>query len=558
VLRLPEAQQSGAERERRPAAVPPIYSGLDPMHSRGTMTDEPRTHPEARKIIVPGRNAWRTSRADASGVLIDGADYYRAFYRAALEARHSILLSGWQFDSGMQLLRGDDVEPGQEVRLLKFLNQLCERTPALQIYVLAWDFHMVFALEREWMQKIMFHWMTNERLHFRFDETAVAGGAHHQKFVVIDRSLAFVGGIDLCEARWDDRGHRAQNPDRTSHDEPVKPYHDVQAYCSGCDVTDALRELFVDRWARTEGAPLELVACEAPSGEAYSPAGALRLGAGELSFSRTDPRAEGDTVQEVQQIFTDAIAASEQLIYLETQYFSARAIRDALVSRMRMPDRPRLTIVLIVNRKAEALKEEIAVGLRQTKNLQEIRRVAEETGHTLRAYYSLCDGDAPDREATYIHSKLVCVDDRFLSVGSANLTNRSMAVDTELHVSWETLEPNAAGAELATCIRTIRTDLLREHAGLAEHERELFSDPHALAAALDQVAARPNGRLRTVPPPTENEQALLEAIDPEQLPFDPEKPSYDLGAELAEEQKVTSFSFARGISALFARLHSSK
>jgi phosphatidylserine/phosphatidylglycerophosphate/cardiolipin synthase-like enzyme len=520
------------------------------------MANERISRPECRKLIELERNAWRTSSADAAGVLIDAADYYRAFYRAALEAKHSILLSGWQFDSGVQLLRGEDAEQNHEVRLLKFLNQLCERTPTLAIHVLAWDFHLVFALEREWMQKLMFHWMTNERLHFRFDETPVAGGAHHQKFAVIDRSVAFLGGIDLCEARWDARDHREHNPHRTSHGKPVKPYHDIQAFCAGCEVTDALRELFVDRWARSEGPPLKLVECETKSGAAYLPEGALPLGGGELSFSRTDPRGEADTVQEVQKLFTDAIALAEQLIYIETQYFSARSIREALVARIQMADRPRLEIVLIVNRKAEALKEEIAVGLRQTKNVEQLRRVAEESGHALGVYYSLCDGDDPGRQATYIHSKLVCVDDRFLSVGSANLTNRSMAVDTELHVSWETVEPSTAGTELVRSIRTIRADLLREHAGLSE--RDLFHDPTGLVARLDQLAALPNGRLRTVPPPTEDEQTLLETIDPEVLPFDPVKPRYETSAELTDEQNAASSLFARGIAALFDRLNSSK
>src|SRR5688572_16262447 len=104
------------------------------------MANESAPLAKCRKILVPGRNTWRTTSADSAGVLIDAADYYRAFYRAALEAKHSILLSGWQFDSGVQLLRGKDAEQHHEVRLLKFLNQLCERTPTLAIHVLAWDF----------------------------------------------------------------------------------------------------------------------------------------------------------------------------------------------------------------------------------------------------------------------------------------------------------------------------------------------------------------------------------------------------------------------------------
>ena len=32
--------------------------------------------------------------------------------------------------------------------------------------------------------------------------------SHHEKIVVIDQTLAFVGGIDLCFGRYDDSCHR--------------------------------------------------------------------------------------------------------------------------------------------------------------------------------------------------------------------------------------------------------------------------------------------------------------------------------------------------------------
>jgi phospholipase D1/2 len=121
-------------------------------------------------IIQPGRNAEPTTRTDAAGVLVDGAGYYRAFYRSALTARHYILMSGWQFDSTVALVRGDDAPVGAEVQFLRCLAALCARRPTLHVYILAWDFHLVFIPEREWLQRVVFHWMTNARFHFRFDE----------------------------------------------------------------------------------------------------------------------------------------------------------------------------------------------------------------------------------------------------------------------------------------------------------------------------------------------------------------------------------------------------
>jgi phospholipase D1/2 len=141
------------------------------VHFRVPVRPTPATAP----IIQPPRNTWRIVSADGAGGLVDAADYYRAFYWAARHAERYIVMSGWQFDSGVQLVRGDEAPAGQEVRFLKFLNGLCERSPALRVYLLAWDFHPVLALEREWWQRVYFHWMTNPRLQFRFDTCEVEG-----------------------------------------------------------------------------------------------------------------------------------------------------------------------------------------------------------------------------------------------------------------------------------------------------------------------------------------------------------------------------------------------
>ena len=90
-------------------------------------------------IIKIGRNSWRWAHADDAGLLVDAADYYHAVYWAINRAQSHVLMSGWQFDSGLPLLRGADVPPGADVRFLKFVDCLCRRRPELRIYLLAWD-----------------------------------------------------------------------------------------------------------------------------------------------------------------------------------------------------------------------------------------------------------------------------------------------------------------------------------------------------------------------------------------------------------------------------------
>jgi phosphatidylserine/phosphatidylglycerophosphate/cardiolipin synthase-like enzyme len=519
-------------------------------------------------ILSEGRNLWRRVTAEASGVLVDAADYYQAFSQAAGSARHYLALSGWQFDSGVRLLRGDDAPLGREVRFLKFLNGLCARTPSLSVYILAWDFHLVFALEREWLQRVIFRWSTSPRLHFRFDHSHPAGGSHHQKFVVVDGRVAFLGGIDICESRWDDRCHRCDNPWRTSRGRPSKAYHDLQAYLAGGDAPRALADLFRDRWVRAGGELLHLPEALEPAGLPLAPSPARRnpataaerrrvgpvrgeaskpyqpvaeptrpmgtwerpaqafhLGAASVGLSRTDPCASPHGVREIEHLLLDAIAAATRLLYIETQYFSSGRVCAALAQRMQAVGSPALEIVIVVNERAEALKEELAVGLRQARNFQRLREVAARTGHALGLYYPVCAGAGDTLRATYIHSKLLIVDDRFLTVGSANLTNRSMGVDSELQVSWEAGADGDSDGRHRRAIRRLRVSLLAEHSGLRGASIRTLVAPERLVARLNALADGGTSRLRQHGPPTAAQEAVLNVVDPEDLPFDPATPA---------------------------------
>jgi phosphatidylserine/phosphatidylglycerophosphate/cardiolipin synthase-like enzyme len=272
----------------------------------------------------------------------------------------------------------------------------------------------------------------------------------------------------------------------------------------------------------------------------------LPLGPCQVAFSRSDARGPQDEVREVEALLIDAISGAEQLIYIETQYFSSRSIAEALIARMQQAERPRLEIVVLLNDKPEAVKEELAIGLRQAKILTRLARVARDTGHALGVYGSLCDGEAPDRPYTYIHSKLLGVDDRFLTVGSANLTNRSMGVDTELNVSWEA---PSGGEPLVERIRALRVSLLAEHTGVASAD---FS-AQGLVERLDQLCAAENARLKKHVLASERELDAMKLVDPEDLPFDPTQPDYGDSAPEPEDEQHSRSRFVEGLSALRER-----
>jgi phosphatidylserine/phosphatidylglycerophosphate/cardiolipin synthase-like enzyme len=502
-----------------------------------------------KKILEPERNCWAISEVTESGLLVDGKDYYRAFYQATRNAEDYILISGWQFDSDVALLRGRDADGAAgSVQFLTFLNDLCEQKQRLHIYILAWDFTMLYSLDREWFQDWYFNWTTNERFTFCFDCCELFGAAHHQKFVVIDGKLAFVGGLDICSGRWDDRDHPVDSPARVNSDlNGYAPFHDIQSYHVG-PAAQKLAELFVARWKCVTSGDLPLTKSSSNYQLAFRPT--VAISAKSIAISRTQVGAAGEQkpVQEIRRLFLDAIDAAEDLIYVENQYFSSNALYKALVDRMLDSRRSHLEIVLIIAKDAEAFVEQLSIGVVQEKLLRELQSVAAETGHSFGIYYPASVRGDGKESATYIHSKLFLVDDRFLSVGSANMNNRSLGLDTELNVAWEA---PAADSEVGRTIRAARVDLLAEHVGARDAQvLENLSRRRGLVEYLNSLADRGSYRLRHHPLDIVSEDYLwVTSVLPEGLPFDPEGPFYQEDRYEGISATEDSF-FSRGVSNL--------
>jgi phosphatidylserine/phosphatidylglycerophosphate/cardiolipin synthase-like enzyme len=442
---------------------------------------------------------WRIHDRAESALLIDGRDYYRAFYSAVSNATTSILLLGWQFDSDVQLVRGDDLPDGiepQDVQLLALLDRLCRERPGLQVRVLAWDHSVFFALERELLQKLYFDVITCERFVFRWDNTVPLGGSHHQKVAIVDGRVAFFGSQDICQARWDDSSHRPENEHRTSRGICHQPYHEVQVAVTG-EAARSMVDLFVWRWygatgerldprslvGRLDGTPSNL---DFPVTMPMPPA---RLG-----LARTIPEVTGrKQVSEVVDLYVRAIESADRFIYVESQYLTSCAVRDAMLRRMADGSRPKLEIVVILPRTPERFKEKMTVGVPQAVLLQLLDEAAREYGHSL-GIYNVLAGTQDDGEPlyVYIHAKLMIVDDRRFIVGSANLTNRSMTIDSEIVAAYE---PLARDHELRNAIRRARVRLMLEHAGEHADVRDLVC-PRGLVARLDRLVASGKVRMR--------------------------------------------------------------
>jgi phosphatidylserine/phosphatidylglycerophosphate/cardiolipin synthase-like enzyme len=311
-------------------------------------------------------------------------------------------------------------------------------------------------------------------------------------------------------------------------------------------------ELFKERWRLVCGDGLDLAPATKKTPLDFT--GHFPIAANRVAISRTQAKTEDgkqESIQEIRQLFVDAIDSAESLIYIENQYFSSNAIFGALVKRMKAEGRARLQIVLVLAKDATAFVEKVAIGVLQAKIIRLLKKLAAETGHSLGVYYSACQGADGQEVPTYIHSKLFLVDDRFLSVGSANMNNRSMELDTEIDVTWEAAPDQD---ELSDSIRRIRADLLAEHiGGKSSDEMSRLSRVEGLVDYLEELAESGSCRLRRHPSLDDNpaEYELLTSIFPGGFPFDTEEPTPEqiVYENIADDSDGV---FAKGITSLKA------
>jgi uncharacterized membrane protein YdjX (TVP38/TMEM64 family) len=123
----------------------------------------------------------------------------------------------------------------------------------------------------------------------------------------------------------------------------------------------------------------------------------------------------------------------------------------------------------------------------------------------------------PDGGFVNVHSKVLIADDRVVRIGSANLANRSMGLDTELDVAIE----SCGDARVEDAITRFRDDLVAEHLGCdPDRVHALVRRTGSLVLAIRTLA----GGERTL---RELDAAVPEWADdwlPEPGVLDPERP----------------------------------
>jgi phosphatidylserine/phosphatidylglycerophosphate/cardiolipin synthase-like enzyme len=453
-------------------------------------------------VLETGRNCWRIERANRAALIVDAADYFRIVRQAMLRAKSQILLIGWDFDTRICL--DHDADDGAPVELGAFLSWLPEHRPFLQIYILKWDVGAISLLGRGTTVLRLARWAASKQIHFKLDGAHPTGASHHQKIVVIDDALAFSGGIDMTAERWDTRGHIDGDAHRRrpTTNRRYGPWHDSSMAVDG-PAAAALGELSRERWRLAGGKPIQPPATSSgPWPDELEP----HFNSVDIAIARTRAGHQGrEPVREIEALYVDMIERTRRFFYAENQYFASRVVAEAMAKRLTEENPPEF--VIVNPQSGRGWLDEEAMSPARALLFDRLRRCGGES--RFRIYTPVTDHG----EDIYVHSKISIVDDRQFRVGSANLNNRSMGLDSECDLMLEASDEDSR-------IRMLRADLLAEHLGASvDTVEERFAQTGSLIRAIDSFSSGSGRGLRplALEESTRVERAVAEseALDPE-------------------------------------------
>jgi phosphatidylserine/phosphatidylglycerophosphate/cardiolipin synthase-like enzyme len=369
-------------------------------------------------------------------VLIDGAAALPAMAEELARAESHVHVMGWYLSPHLQLTRGDN-----PVILRNLLAELAERIP---VRVLLWGGAPVrlFRPSRTDVRLMREDLGGKTKVSCEVDSCVGPLHCHHEKVLLIDDRVAFVGGMDLTL----DAGDPYDTPQHVARGRVG--WHDAAVRLRGPAVVD-VAEHFRLRWEATKDEPLAPPDVPEEAGDVeVQVVRSVRDGI----FEKL-PRGDYSLLES----YTAALRSAEKLVYLENQFLWSPEIVGILADKLRDPPSDDFRILLLLPAEAND-GADVSCG-------QVAALIEADDGNARFLACTLYARALALSDLIYVHSKIGIVDDRWLTIGSANLNTHSLFNDTELNVV--TLDPRLA--------RETRLRLWSEH--LERPGTEIDGDP---------------------------------------------------------------------------------
>jgi phosphatidylserine/phosphatidylglycerophosphate/cardiolipin synthase-like enzyme len=395
-----------------------------------------------------GPSLWATGdppprTGGALDVLVDGGEALPRIAEALAGARSHVHIAGWHITPDFGLTRDD-----QASRLRDLLGDLAER---VEVRVLLWAGAPVpvFTPARAAVRRVREELMRGTRVRCALDSHERPMHCHHEKLVIVDGEVAFVGGIDLTALggdRFDTSDHLMRGR---------LGWHDASSRVRGPAVADVAAH-FAARWREVTGEQLDETPLPAPAGDV------------ELQVVRTVPEKIYDFLPQgdfrILEAYMRALRSARKLVYLESQFLWSPQVVEILASKLREPPSEDFRVVVLLpakpNNGADTTRGQLGV----------LAGADNGAGRFLATTISARSGGLAG--PLYVHAKIAIVDDAWLTIGSANLNEHSFFNDTEMNVV--TCDPTIA--------RETRLRLWAEH--LERSVEEVSGEP---ARVIDEM-----------------------------------------------------------------------
>ncbi len=472
----------------------------------------------------PAGVAW--TEGNLVTILIEGATYFTRLAEAieSLTAHDEIRFTDWRGD-------GDERVSDDGASISTLLADACRR--GVDVRGLLWRSHSdLLAFSSKENRRLAIE-VTEAGGEVLLDRRVRRGGSHHQKMVLIrypslvERDVAFIGGIDLSHGRRDDAVHDgdAQVIKLDPRYGKRPPWHDVQLEVRGPAVAkldDTFRERWEDPTPLNHSSRLTAGISRATSRDRRTSSLPDRLGEPSakgghaVQVLRTYPSRRPrypfapDGERSVARAFAKAIERARTLIYIEDQYFWSTEIAKLLADALRR--RPTLQVIAVVPRFPDK-DSKLSGPPSRLAQARAIALVKAAGGERVGIY----DVENAEGNPIYVHAKVCVIDDVWATVGSDNLNRRSWTHDSELSCAIidselderMPLDPGGLGDGSRKFARELRLTLWAEHLGRSPSDAALLDLAGATALwreIADELAQwqsrgvhkrRPSGRIRS-------------------------------------------------------------
>jgi phosphatidylserine/phosphatidylglycerophosphate/cardiolipin synthase-like enzyme len=339
-------------------------------------------------------------------LLVDGSQALPRIAEAIEGARSHVHIAGWHITPEFGLTR----DPAAS-RLRDLLGELAER---VEVRVLLWGGAPLplFTPSRAGMRDVQAELVRGTRVRCALDSHERPLHCHHEKLVIVDDEVAFVGGIDLTSLggdRFDGNAHELHCD---------LGWHDAASRMSGPVVAD-VAEHFTKRWHAVTG--------EHVAQRAVPPSTA---GDVELQVVRTVPEKIYDFLPNgefrILEAYTRALRSARSFVYLESQFLWSEQVVGILAEKLRNPPSEEFRVVVLLPAKPNNGADSTRGQLGALASADDGARRFLAT--TISSRTGALTGPA------YVHAKIGIIDDRWMTIGSANLNEHSFFNDTEMNI----------------------------------------------------------------------------------------------------------------------------